>query len=112
VVSASFSQVRLAVTHSWTPFLDRRGGDTTILLAARLPRRQAKPRAHIIFALDRVVAGEAVHEEAARRGGRQADAERAVLRAMMRPWRQHPPAGYLPPYCQGHPRNIYLAPIP
>jgi hypothetical protein len=49
--------------------------DTTILLVARLPCRQAKPSAHIIFALDRIVAGEAVYEEAAGRGGRQADAE-------------------------------------
>jgi hypothetical protein len=65
------------------------------LLVARLPCRQTKPSAHIIFALDRVVAGEAVHEEAARCGGRQADAERAIFRAMLRPRRQHPPAGYL-----------------
>src|SRR5262249_6298849 len=65
--------------------------DTTILLVAGLPCRQAKPSAHIVLALDRVVAGEAWYKEAAGQGGRQADAERAILRAMLRPWRQHPP---------------------
>ena len=69
--------------------------DPTILLVAGLPCRQAKPSAHIIFALDRVVAGEAVHEEAAGHGGRQADAEGAIIRAMLRPRRQHPPARHL-----------------
>jgi hypothetical protein len=69
--------------------------DTTTLLVAGLPCRQAKPSAHIIFASDRIVAGKAMHEEAAGQGGRQADTEGAIFRAMLRPWRQYSLAGYL-----------------
>jgi hypothetical protein len=44
--------------------------DTTILLVAGMPCREAKPSAHVVLALDRVVASEAVYEEAAGQGGR------------------------------------------
>src|SRR5262249_11142421 len=45
--------------------------DTTMLLVARLPCRQAKPSAHIVLALDRIVAREAVYKEGAGQSRRQ-----------------------------------------
>jgi hypothetical protein len=56
--------------------------DTTILLVAGLPCRQAKPSAHIIFALDRIVAREGMSYKTSRRARLDTDRKRPILRSM------------------------------